>query len=272
MTKEITYRLEPWLDQQIAMGRFGFSLVELKLAFPDQNDVATKSTIRRQIDKGKVISIYKGYYLILPPQFAGKGMLPSNLFLDGFMKFLNRPYYLGLLNAAALHGASHQQPQENFVITNFPVLRTTNKSGLKINYISVKAVPEDLVDLKKTEAGYLKISNAALTAVDLVQFEKRIGGINRAATVINELSEVLSKESFDAALIEYSHISSLQRLGYILEYACQRIDLADALFESLKAKNINLFRIPLKSFVPAIGFSSDNRWKVIANTEIEIDD
>jgi predicted transcriptional regulator of viral defense system len=272
LTKEITYRLEPWLDQQIAMGRFGFSLAELKLAFPDQNEVATKSTIRRQIDKGKVLSIYKGYYLILPPQFAGKGMLPSNLFLDGFMKFLNRPYYLGLLNAAALHGSSHQQPQENFVITNFPVLRTTNKSGLRINYISVKAIPEDLIELKKTEAGYLKISNAALTAVDLIQFEKRIGGINRATTVITELAEVLTENSFNSELLKYSHITSLQRLGYLLEFACQKMELADALYESLISGNSNFFRIPLKSLVPAKGFSSDNRWKVIVNTEIEIDD
>ena len=43
------------------------------------------------------------------------------------MKELDRPYYLALLNAAAYHGASHQQPQEFFVVTGFPVLRPMQK-------------------------------------------------------------------------------------------------------------------------------------------------
>jgi hypothetical protein len=53
------------------------------------------------------------------------------LVMDGFMTFLNRPYYLTLLNATAFHGASHQQPQEFIVVTDFPVLRPTQKEGLK---------------------------------------------------------------------------------------------------------------------------------------------
>jgi hypothetical protein len=57
------------------------------------------------------------------------------------MKFLKRPYYVGLLNAAAFYGAAHQQPQEYFVFTNFPPLRPTSKRGIKINYISKREVP-----------------------------------------------------------------------------------------------------------------------------------
>lgn len=34
------------------------------------------------------------------------------------MKFLGQPYYVGLLSAAALHGAAHHQPQEFQVVTN----------------------------------------------------------------------------------------------------------------------------------------------------------
>jgi hypothetical protein len=67
---------------------------------------------------------------------------------------------------------------------------------MKINYISVKQIPVKLLEQRKTEAGYLTISNAALTATDLVQFEKRIGGLNRAATVLNELADVLQRVDF----------------------------------------------------------------------------
>jgi hypothetical protein len=49
------------------------------------------------------------------------------------MKYLGREYYVGLLNAAALHGSAHQQPQEFTVITNTSNLRNTLKKGIKIN-------------------------------------------------------------------------------------------------------------------------------------------
>jgi hypothetical protein len=57
----------------------------------------------------------------------------------------------GLLNATAFHGASHQQPQEYFVIANFPVLRPTQKKGLKINYVSIKEVPKSLKEKRKQQ-------------------------------------------------------------------------------------------------------------------------
>jgi predicted transcriptional regulator of viral defense system len=197
--------------------------------------------------------------------------LPPQLYLDAFMKYLNRPYYIALLNAAAYHGASHQQPQEYFVMTGFPVLRPTQKKGLKINYISIRTIPDQLLEKRKTEAGYLFISNTALTACDLIQFEKRIGGINRAATVLSELAETLKPADFTPALLQHSHFTALQRLGYILEYVCFNPELAEALFLAMKKQQAGLYRIPLKPAGKTKGYSSGNRWKVIVNTEIETD-
>jgi len=185
---------------------------------------------------------------------------------------LQRPYYVALLNAAALHGASHQQPQEYFVMTDFPVLRPTQKRGIKINYISIKELPVSLIEKRKTEAGYLNISNAALTAGDLIQFEKRIGGLNRAATVLNELAEVIKTNDFNYSLLNHVHVTVLQRLGYLLENACLHTELADALFEAMMREEMSLFRIPLKASKETKSFSSNNRWKVIVNTEIELDE
>ncbi|MCX6307408.1 MAG: hypothetical protein NTY32_00785, partial [Bacteroidia bacterium] len=176
-----------------------------------------------------------------------------------------------LLNAAAYHGASHQQPQEFFVITNFPVLRQTLKKGLKVNYISVKEIPEELLEIKKTESGYLKISNPALTATDLIQFEKRVGGLSRVATVLNELVEVIKPDDFNDFLLATTPVTALQRLGYILEKVIENKKLADSIYQALERAGSNLFRIPLKASTPIKGFSSDERWNVIINTEIEID-
>jgi len=273
MKTGLTYnQVASWSEKIQAQGRYGFALTEMKQANPELSDDAVKFALKRLSDKGKVLSVFKGYYLIIPPQYASKGILPPQLFLDAFMKYLQRPYYVALLNAAAFHGASHQQPQEYFVMTDFPVLRPTLKKGLKVNYISIKSFPQSLIEKRKTEAGYLNISNPVLTACDLIQFEKRVGGLNRAATVLNELVEAIKPIDFTTVLLQHVHVTALQRLGYLLENMCYNIELADALFDAMKRERLNLFRIPLKTAKETKGFSSDNRWKVIVNSQIEIDE
>lgn len=264
-------RVEDWITYLLSQGRVGFALRELRSGFPEQTQEATKSALKRLVDKRQIISIHKGYYLILPPQFRSKGVLPPTLFLDAFMKELGRPYYLALLSAAAYHGASHQQPQEFFVVTGFPVLRPMRKKGLKVNYISRKDIPASLVEIRKTEAGYLKISNPVLTATDLIQYAKRVGGINRVATVLAELAERIQADAFDETLLEHVPVTAVQRLGYLLEQVLGNKLLADALYSALQNIHAPLFRIPLKASAPVKGFIADERWKVIVNTDIEID-
>lgn len=272
MSKQEEITLGQWIEKLQSRGRSAFSLSLLANELPGYTEIATKRALSRLTVKGRIISIYKGYYLIIPPQYSSKGILPPALFLDGLMKNMERPYYLAMLNAASYYGASHQQPQEFFVVTSFPVLRTTQKKGLKINYISKKVIPEILLESKKTETGYLKISNPTLTACDLIQFEKRVGGMNRVATVLNELAESIKPEMFSVELIEYVPATALQRLGYILEVILENEFLSNALYTVLQEKEISFFRTPLKTSTSIKGFSSNERWKVIVNTEIEIDE
>ena len=68
------------------------------------------------------------------------------------------------------------------------------------------------------------------------------------------------------------HIKALQRLGYLLGYTCGQTTLADALFEAMNRESLRLFRIPLKAARETKGFLSGNRWKVIVNADIEIDE
>lgn len=264
--------IEDWTNHLLAQGKFAFALSHLRVAFPEQSEAANKSALKRLVIKGHIISIHKGYYLILPPQYRSKGILPPSLFLDAMMKELNRSYYLALLNAAAYHGASHQQPQEFFVVTGFPVLRPMQKKGMKINYISTKEIPASLLDTRKTEAGFLKISNPALTATDLIQYAKRVGGINRVATVLAELAESIKPDTFNTSLLQHVPVTAMQRLGYLLDKVFDNQSLANSLYSALKKNNSLLFRIPLKASAPVKGFATDDKWKVIINTTIEIDD
>jgi len=272
MNEQVDLKIRNWIEILQSHGKSAFSLELLNSELSNYTATGIKRALSRLTAKGKIISIHKGYYLIIPPQYFSRGVLPPALFLDSLMESLKRPYYLALLNAASFYGASHQQPQEFFVVTNFPVLRATHKKGLKINYISKSEIPERLLNLKNTESGYLKISNHVLTATDLIQFEKRVGGINRVATVLNELTEEIHAEDFNELLLESVPVTALQRLGYILDRVIENKELADSLFQSLERVGTKLFRIPLKASVPSSGFPSDERWKVIVNIEIEMDE
>ena len=132
------------------------------------------------------------------------------------MDYLNRPYYIGLLNAAALHGACHQQPQEYFVITSKPPLRTIKKQGVKINFpIKSNFSNVGLIN-HKTDTGYVQLSGPELTAFDLIMYVNRIGGLNRVLTILSELEDVMI-DRFDASWtsIEKKEGQSLKQLKSI---------------------------------------------------------
>lgn len=262
-------KLSEWIDNLLANGKTAFSIDDAK-QLNGLTEVAIKRSLANLTAKGDILSVYKGYYIIIPPQYKTRGVLPPVLFIEGLMKFLKRPYYVGLLNAAAFYGAAHQQPQEYFVFTNFPSLRPTSRRGIKINYISKREVPALFLEKRKTESGFINISNPALTAIDLVQFDKRIGGLNRAATVLNELAESIKPEQITESFLQAVPVAAIQRLGFLLD-AILKQDISKYLYDMSQKAGLEFFRIPLKTSTAKKGFPSDERWKVIINTKIEID-
>jgi predicted transcriptional regulator of viral defense system len=269
-TRNNNYLLS-WVEKQQSWGRYVFSLEQVKADFPDVSDQALYLALTRLSNKGRILSVYKGFYLVVPPEYASRGLLPPMLFIDSLMKFINKPYYVGLLSAAALHGAAHQQPQEFFVVTDSKQ-KTTLKKGLKINYITKKNIPEGLLEKRKTESGYVNVSNPELTAADIVYYDNRIGGINRAASVLNELAEVMRSERVTREFVNALTIPTIQRLGYLLDVVLEQKPLADKLYTESRKLKKKFFRQPLKAGVEKTGFLKNDRWKIIINTEIEIDE
>ena len=263
--------IEEWVNSKLMRGKNAFSLDELRIDYPNQTEVALKYALIRLSGKGKILSIHKGYYLIITPQYASKGVLPPTLFLDGLMKYLGRPYYISLLNAAVFHGSSHQAPQEFFVVTTFPVLRPTAKKGIKINYISRKEINVSLLETRQTESGYLLLSNPILTAADLVQFEKRVGGLTRVANILYDFIDQIKPESVTKELIEYVHITTIQRLGYLLDEVIKSTTLADTLYFALTDYTTRIRPVVLKASLPTKSLFTDNRWRVVVNTDIDLE-
>lgn len=264
--------MREWIESLLASGKYVFELEAIREALPHYSDTAAKRALSRLSAQKKILSIHKGIYLIIPPRYRAKGILPPPLFLDDMMRCLNRPYYLGLLNAAAYHSAAHQQPQTFFVFSTFPTLRPTRKQGVKIDYISRDAIFPGLLEQRKTEAGFLSISNPALTAADLVHFEKRVGGINRAAAVLGELAEAIQPDAWAPLLLLHKPASVLQRLGYLLDIALEEKALAMALLEACRKAGIRFSPARLKAASGNNGLEPDPTWNIIPNIHLDIDE
>lgn len=263
--------INKWVDDLLSKGKNAFSLQQVKGSFTQHSEAALKRSLNRLSTKNKIVSVHKGYYVIVSYEFAAKGIVPPLLYIDGLMKFLNRPYYISLLSAAALYGAAHQAPQVFMVNTAFPALRASAKKNSKIKFISVKELPPNLLEQKKTESGYVQVSSPELTALDLVNFAKQVGGLSRAATVINELVEYIKLEKINEELANYAETATLQRLGYIADQILHQQELADAVENICHQQNLKFFRVSLMAKGKRYGFPCNERWKVVENSVIEID-
>ncbi|PWK20019.1 type IV toxin-antitoxin system AbiEi family antitoxin domain-containing protein [Xanthomarina spongicola] len=258
--------LEEFLDKIRAKGRFAFTLDEVKSQF-NISDKAISQNLYRLKSKNKIVQIRKEFYTILPPEYAHQGIIPTNLFLDDMMLALNKEYYLGLISAAAIHGASHQQSMETFVITEKPALRNVKNKKLKINfYVKNCWNKEDILQVK-TDAGYMNVSSPELTALDLLYYIGSLG-MNRVITILEELFEVVKASELKKVAKNYPQKAAIQRLGYLSETILNNQKFSDILYESINLKKgANIPLMPGRNRKGKI----NTKWKIIHNVKIESD-
>ena len=265
-------RISVWIDERLAKGAYSFTLENLIAEQPNKTEISITRSLSRLVKKEKIISIYKGFYIIIPPSYQNMGLLPPIMFIDDLMNFLERPYYISLLSAAAIFGAAHQQPQSHYVTTTLPAIRSTSKKGIQIRYISKRNFNNKYIVQKKTETGFVNVSNPLLTCIDLIKYHKTIGGLNRAVTIINELSEEIREKDIDDGIFNVATNADLQRLGYIWEHEVNQKNLADNLYgffdtQGVKKKSYKLINSKLKNLAGV-----KNCWKINVNALIEIDE
>lgn len=258
--------LEDYLLSVRAKGRYSVTLKELIAVFPVSIKALHQSLFRVK-SKNLIAQIRKGFYVIIPPEYSQQGMLPVYLFADDLMLSLNRDYYFGLFSAAAIHGAGHQQPMGSQIITKIPALRDIRNNKLTINfYTRSKWNTEGIIE-KKTDAGYIKVSSPELTALDLIFYSAKIGGINRLLPILEELSEIMKPSKLYKEAQLYGQITSVQRLGYLLDKVLQNSQLSDVLKKYLSNKVC--YFTPLSIAHKNKESVTDNDWKIIINIDLE---
>ena len=266
-------KISSYVSEIKKRGRIVFSYAEITENFPKLSRSATKSALNRLVKKEQILSAWKGFYLIISSEYALRGIVPPELYIDDLMKFLGRSYYIGLLSAASFYGSAHQQPQQFFVVNTFPALRDTTKKDLCINFITTrKKIPDILLHNFKTRTGYIQVSSAELTVADLITHSKEVGGFNRAITTINDLVESLNFNKITADFFEYVPLATIQRLGYLFDNIIELPKLANILWNKTQKFGHKFQTIPLRRGKKSLNSPIDDKWKIIINEQLQLDE
>ena len=265
--------IDDWILYRSKRGKLTFSRHELVAYFSHLSEQTVKNNLNLLIKKGEIFPVFKGFYSVIPVDYALMGIVPPEFYIDDLMKYLNRPYYVSLLNAAAFYGAAHQKPQVFSVITSLPTLRDTTKRNTRIAFISTrKEIPQKWLKTFRGQNGDFHVSKPELTAVDLISFQKEIGGLNRACTVLYELMEVVKFGKLDKTFFDYVPTSTIQRLGYLLENELEQSEKASVLFSKAHTHGCKFQKIPLKNNKSTNNCDTNEKWKIMINENIEIDE
>ena len=165
-----------WLNQRAMRGKSFFTKDDFNGAFGNVTEGSRAVALSRLADGGWIVSPWQNFYVIVPMQYKLKGEVPPSYYIDELMRFLGRKYYVSLLTAAGLHGASHQRAMSFFVTVDGAALRSAVRSGTKLLLFQKKAIDLRFTQEVRSEGGYMNVSSPLMTALDLTQDERKVGG------------------------------------------------------------------------------------------------
>ncbi|MCI5072656.1 type IV toxin-antitoxin system AbiEi family antitoxin [bacterium] len=254
--------ISQYIDQLQKQGQYTFTLEDI-FKLPHRSKQNTKIALHRLLQKKRIIKPAQGFYAIVPIEYKSTGVVPPSWYIDPLMQYLNAPYYVGLLTAASLHGASHQASMQ-FQVVSQKQIRASKKLGI---YYQIKKNTLDIPSIEKTtQTGTMLISSPEATAFDLVMYMEVCGHIHNVATVLIELAEVIRQDKVKD-LVHVYPITVCQRLGYILDFI-EEHSIAKALYEALPKKKNKTHLIPSHSQQDG---ELDQKWRIIINERIDPD-
>jgi predicted transcriptional regulator of viral defense system len=226
------------------------------------------ASLKHSRKAGKLVAVTKGAWVPVPPEYRSAGAPPASHFIDQLMTHLGHPYYVGLLSAAAMHGASHQSPMVFQVVTPAR-LRDRMIGRNRIQFLQRASTTERPHQQRNVPTGRIWVSTPEATVLDLAESPDDGGGLSNVATIIGEL---LQDSLIDvAALAEVSPLyptAVIQRAGFLIDLMAAEVGAeadTDALQLTVKGSR---YRALSPGDVPG---EHDERWHVIVNIEIEHD-
>jgi predicted transcriptional regulator of viral defense system len=223
--------------------------------------------------RGHLVNVRQGFYVIVPPQFLSWGAPPPSWYIDDLMRYEARPYYVGLLTAAAIHGASHQAVMEFQVVTDkkMPEL-VVGRSRIAFSYRKDLGAVAEGIENRKTDTGRMKVSSAELTALDLLRYPSAAGAIDHIATVLAELGGKIEPQKLGSLSVAFER-SVVQRLGHLLQrlgHGNRAEPMLEKRFASKPPSWVELDRG--ETDLEPETTERDPRWRVVVRRAPEIDE
>lgn len=256
--------LEDWVNSLQAKGRYSFLRSEA-LRDSGLSSEAVKKALQRLECRGRLAKAKNYFYVIVPLEYSKSGGLPPAWYIDDLMKAMKRPYYIGLLSAAALHGASHQQPQEFQVVTDRYV-RSLRVGRVRIHMLTSKRAMNTPVQEMKAPTGTMRVSIPEATVVDLVRWARAAGGLDNVVIILRELLPLLDETKLLKVIRLQSDVPNAQRLGYLLDRLRAR-SLARAVHGWTERHCKSL--VGLRPGETISGATENRRWHVLVGEPIE---
>ncbi len=255
--------IEEFVSALASRGRYHFSTKEVAQEIGISH-VAAQAAIRRLRQKGGIATPFRGFNIIVPPEYRSLGCLPPEQFIPQLMKHLGLEYYVGLLSAAELHGAAHQRPQTFQVVValNRPLLRC---GEVRVRFIARRNVAEMPAVRRNTPRGFVEVGSPETTAFDLVGHAQQCGGFGNVFAILAELAEDLRSEEL-VRIAPLSPTPWAQRLGYLLE-AAGGASATGPLAEHV-ARTAREY-VPLAPGSGEKARDRSTRWKLMVNEAVE---
>lgn len=264
--------LQDWVTSEMVRGRYIFTKEDVLGLHLPISDQALQNSLKRLTSRGVIMSPWQNFYVIIPTEYKLRGIVPPSFYIDRLMKFLDRDYYVSLLSAAELNGATHQKAMVFQATVNGGAIRSGLKNGTRLEFTLRQDLPLDFTKKVKTQMGYMNVAGAELTALDIVAEEQKIGGLSRAAEILMELCEAMQWDESKLHLLAYFSSATIQRLGYMLELI-DETEQADNLYSLFKQTRKTMRKIPLKqSIAICYDMPINERWKIIVNYDIDTDE
>lgn len=257
--------MRDWALALPSQGLFTFTTADARAASDGASDAAVAAALDRAEADRLIASPVRGFHVVLPLEDRGTGTPSWRLFLDPLMTHLGLPYYVGLLTAASIHGASGQAAQVVQVVVPRP-RRPVRVGRLVIEFVVRRTAAKAPVMLVTTPSGRMRVATPELVALDLVRYPARAAGWDNVATVLRDLVSSLRQTGMRDALAVEPATPELQRLGHLLERAGAERVLA-ALEAELATRRVGW--VPLVPGEPGDPGSAarDPRWHVLVNIE-----
>ena len=276
--------INSFLTDLIAKGYCCFTYLQVKEAL-GVSDIAARAALRRLKQKGELAHPLSGFYVIVPPEYRVLGCRPAEHFIDDLMAFINAPYYVGLLSAAQYYGAAHHRPQQFQVISN-QKRRPITCGQIKIVFIAKKNAEQTPTQNFNTSQGAIVVSTPEATAIDMVTYPNRCGGIDNVLTVLTDLVKKMDADKLQKLASTTDEVTWIQRLGYLLDLL-KANHLSDVLHQNLESHRVRarlLIALPKKSptlekLAAKLGKSKslsshetkNDKWKLVINKKLELE-